>query len=119
MADNKSQHVSEIILKVKLDDKNVPERLSFLAPQAEGNAVEQEVKAFFLSLFEPQTSDTLKIDLWTKEMRTVEMHKFMYNTIRSLGRSYAKATMDTQVIEMFDDFANKLLEHADKEENPT
>ncbi len=117
MSENNSSQVNKIILKVKLDRNNVPEKLFFRAPQSNNQNTDKEVKAFFLSLFEPETSDTLKIDLWTKEMRTVEMHKFMYNTILSMGRSYAKAIMDADVVPMFDAFANSLLAHADEKKN--
>lgn len=64
----------EIKLKVELDDKKVPTALSWEASaQTEGA---QDIKAFMLALFDTNSRDTLKIDLWTQDMQIMEMDRF-------------------------------------------
>ena len=49
-------------------------------------------KAMLLSLFDRETLDTLKIDLWTKDMQVVEMDRFFFQTLRAMADTYKRAT---------------------------
>ena len=98
---------NQIILDVTLDENKIPERIMWTATTADAA---EETRAFFLSLFDPVKKDTLKIDLWTKEMSIDDMKLFMYNTLKSMGRSYAKAVGETNVVQQFDQFADALIQ---------
>lgn len=98
---------NQIIIDVELDDQKLPERIYWAASQG-GEA--QLTKAFFLSLFDPQRKDTLKIDLWTKDMNVNEMQVFTHNTLKAMGRSYAKAVNDASAVAKFDALADALFE---------
>ena len=54
----------------------------------------EECKAMLLSLFDKDTEETLKIDLWTKDMQVVEMDRFFYHTLRAMADTYFKATQN-------------------------
>ena len=69
MSDKKSQ----IKINVQLDDNNIPEKLF---GSSDGGQDLSECKAAFLSFWDNKSKDTLRIDLWTKEMRTDEMKYF-------------------------------------------
>lgn len=97
---------NQILIDVKLDEQKVPEQIWWTASGADSA---NETKAFFLSLFDPKNRDTLKIDLWTKEMSIPDMEVFMHNTLKAMGRSYAKAVGDSEAIEKFDHFADALI----------
>lgn len=99
-------NTNQIIIDVTLDSDKIPEKILWTASSAQSA---NETRAFFLSLFDPQTKDTLKIDLWTKEMSVGDMEVFMHNTLKSIGRSYAKAVGATDVVEKFDAFADSLM----------
>jgi gliding motility-associated protein GldC len=68
--------------------------LDWIAPDNPNHNDPQECKAMLLSLFDKESKDTLKIDLWTTEMQVVEMDRFMYQTLRSLSDTYFKATQN-------------------------
>lgn len=91
---------SEIKIKIGLNDKNVPVAMEWKAEdQPDPNW--KKSKAMLLSLFEPDTMDTLKIDLWTTEMQVGEMDRMMYQTFRGLADTYFKATQNRELaIEM-------------------
>ncbi|MFN8281085.1 MAG: gliding motility protein GldC [Saprospiraceae bacterium] len=81
---------SEIKIIVRLDDDKIPSSIEWTSD--EGNEQYTEAKAFLLSIFEKNSQDTLKLDLWTKEMEIGEMDRFMYHTLKSLCDTYTKAT---------------------------
>lgn len=85
---------SEIIVKVDLDDNNVPESITW---KAESNGVgDLEVaKAMLLSFWDPKDGGgTLRIDLWTKEMPLDDMKKFFYENFMAMADTYMRASSD-------------------------
>lgn len=100
----KVEKSSNINITVGLDAKNVPVKIEWDA-DANKEATPQECKAMLVSLFDKETRDTLKIDLWTTEMQVIEMDRFFYQTLRSLGDTYFKATQNKQLAQDMQKFA--------------
>jgi len=86
---------SSINIDILLDDQNVPDKISWSS--SDGSKGVEESKAMLLSLFDKENLETVKIDLWTKEMQVVEMDRFFYQTLRALADTYFKATQNTQL----------------------
>ena len=86
MNDNQYQ----ITIKVELDDQKLPTALSWDASEAEEGG-EKNIKAFLLSMFDADTKDTLKIDLWTKDFQVMEMDRFFYQTFRAVSYTHLRA----------------------------
>ena len=95
---------SDITVSVGLDPQGVPARITWNASDALGTPATQESKAILLAFFDADTRDTLKIDLWTKEMMVEEMDKFMYQTLRGLADTYYKATQNTELANQMQQF---------------
>ncbi len=87
---------SDINISVGLDQQNVPIKMNWKADD-NAQAKANEAKAFLLSIFDKETKDTLKIDLWTKEMQVVEMDRFFYQTLRAMADTYFKATQNREL----------------------
>ena len=66
----------------------------------------KEIKAFLLSMFDADTKDTLKIDLWTKDFQVMEMDRFFYQTFRAMCDTYQKATQNNELANAMRDFTN-------------
>lgn len=82
---------TEIKFVVSLDENNIPEIIKWeSSDKTQQN--NSPLKAILISMFEDDTKDTLKLDLWTKEMQIAEMDRFLYHTLRSLCDTYSKAT---------------------------
>ncbi len=60
-------HTSTIELKVELYDNRIPEKLHWTAE--DGGIINQEAKAMMLSVWDEKEQETLRIDLWTKDMQ--------------------------------------------------
>ncbi len=88
---------SEIALKIGLDKENVPVKIDWAAQDGPNGGQPTEAKAFLLSIFDKSTKDTLKIDLWTKEMQVNEMDRFFFQTLRAMADTYFKATQNRQL----------------------
>ncbi len=81
---------SRIEINIKLDESKVPEKIDWSS--SDGQMTNQEVKAMFLSVFDKETLDTLKIELWTKEMQVGEMDRFVFQILRGMADTYMKST---------------------------
>ena len=84
----------QIKIKVGLNEENIPVDLTWQAEDNPNGRTPQECKAILLSFFDKNTMDTLKIDLWTKDMQVMEMDRFFYQTLRALGDTYFRATQN-------------------------
>ncbi|MEM9920796.1 MAG: gliding motility protein GldC [Bacteroidota bacterium] len=84
---------STINIQVSLDEERMPIEIKWKAEESP-TGKEQACKAMLLSLFDEETKDTFKIDLWTKEMQVIEMDRFFYQTLKALGDTYFRATQN-------------------------
>jgi len=82
---------TEITIKVKLDSNNIPEEIYWSAP--DGGMKDEQSKAILLSFWDSAKKETLKMDLWTKEMPIDEMKfalHFNYNENLNTGINIVK-----------------------------
>ena len=86
---------SKIEIEISLGEDRIPEMIEWTALDSAKEA--QEAKAMLLSFFDKENRETLKIDLWTREMQVVEMDRFMYHTLRGLSDAYFRATNNQKV----------------------
>ncbi len=87
---------AEIKITVELDQDNVPDNL--LWESTDGDQKEAlAAKAMFLALWDAQYKNSLRIDLWTKEMPLDEMKRFFYETLQTLGDTYLRASGDDEI----------------------
>ena len=82
-------HTSDILLRVELDENRIPERLHWEAE--DGGIINQEAKAMLLSVWDHKTKETLRIDLWTKDMPMDEMKLFFHQTFPTMADTFYKA----------------------------
>ena len=102
--DNTIVKNSEIKVRVGLNAEQVPVKLEWLAEDNPDGTKWSEVKAMLFSIFDKDSRDTLKIDLWTDEMRVDEMNRFFYQALRSMTDSYFRATQNTEMANQMQSF---------------
>lgn len=101
-------HTSEITLTVGLDDNRVPEELTWSAE--DGGIKNEAAKAMLLSVWDSKNQESLKIDLWTKDMPVDEMKIFFHQTLVSLSDTFMKATQDEKMTATMKDFCDYFAE---------
>ncbi|MBC7524343.1 MAG: gliding motility protein GldC [Flavobacterium sp.] len=99
---------SEIKFLVELDENRVPEKLTWTAQ--DGGVQLEETKAILLSVWDSKTQETLRIDLWTKEMPIDEMKLFFHQTLVAMADTFQRATQDEKMAETMRDFCDYFAE---------
>jgi gliding motility-associated protein GldC len=103
-----SKVTSEIKLNIELDENRVPEKLSFTAK--DGGVENQDSKAMMLSVWDAEKQESLRIDLWTKDMPVDQMKVFFHQTLVSMSESYQRATQDEKMALTMKDFCDYFAE---------
>ena len=100
---------SMIAFEIDLDQNNLPEKITWKASDSDNK--ENNTKAIAISLWDPIQSNTMKIDLWTKDMRIDEMDKFLVDTLGGLAQSMLTATGDSYISKSITDLCDNLVTH--------
>ena len=99
---------SEIKFVVELDENRVPEKLTWTAQ--DGGVELDEAKAMLLSIWDSKTKETLRIDLWTKDMPVDEMKIFFHQTLVAMADTFERATQDEKMASTMRDFTDYFAE---------
>jgi len=100
---------SEINFKITLDDNHIPEKIEWEASDS-GEEGLKNAKAMMVSLWDPKENNTLRIDLWTKEMMLDEMKHFFYQSLVTMSDTYERATNDTGLASEMREFGKNIGE---------
>jgi gliding motility-associated protein GldC len=99
---------SEIKFDVTLDENKIPESLKWTAK--DGGVENQETKAIMLSVWDSKAKESLRIDLWTKDMPVDEMKIFFHQTLVAMADTFQRATTDDKMADTMRDFCEYFAE---------
>lgn len=99
---------SKIELNVELDENRVPEKLFWTAE--DGGITNEEAKAMMLAVWDAKAQETLRIDLWTKDMPVDEMKVFFHQTLVAMSDTFNRATQDEKMTATMKDFCDYFAE---------
>lgn len=99
---------SAINITVHLDENRVPERIDW---EAEDGGIKSSSKAVLLSVWDEKEANTLRIDLWTKEMSVEEMKAFFHQNLLTLSDTFERATGESKMAAQMRDFGAYFAEH--------
>ena len=105
---------AEIKLTIDMDENNVPENIMWESTDSQ-NKEALPVKSMMLALWDQSYKNTLRIDLWTKDMAVDDMKRFFYETLQTMGDSFLRATGEKNIVEDLRDYC---AHFADKMEIP-
>jgi len=103
-----NEYKSKIEISVDLDKNKIPEKILWSAE--DGNIKNQESKAIFLSVWDSEKKESLRIDLWTKEMPLDEMKIFFHQTLVAMSDTFNRATQDEKMTNTMKDFCEYFAE---------
>nr|WP_315157016.1 gliding motility protein GldC [uncultured Flavobacterium sp.] len=101
-------HTSEIKFQVELDENRVPEKLLWSAEDGGVNA--EEAKAIMLSIWDSNHKESMRIDLWTKDMPVDEMKIFFHQTLVAMSETFKRATNEEKMADTMMDFCDYFAE---------
>jgi gliding motility-associated protein GldC len=96
---------SEIKFKITLDENNLPQQIYWDATDANEAS---ECKSIMIALWDAKENNTLRIDLWTKDMMVDEMKKFFHQNVITLTETYLRATGDEATAKKVKAFFNEV-----------
>lgn len=99
---------SEIKIAVEVDENRIPEKLKWSAE--DGGITNKEAKAMLLSVWDSEKQETLRIDLWTKDMPVDEMKVFFHQTLVAMSNTFHRATDDEKMTATMKDFCDYFAE---------
>ncbi len=102
------KHTSEIKFNVGLDENKVPETIFWSAE--DGGVENANSKALMISVWDNDKKDTLRMDLWTKDMPVDEMKQFFHQTLVSMANTFERATDDQKMSATMRDFCDYFAE---------
>lgn len=105
---------SEIRLSVETAAEGV-ERISWAADDAPEPGV-QQAKAMILALWDAESRNSLRIDLWTQDMTVSDMNDFFFQTLLSMADTYHRATNNSELLAEIKLFAQDFAEKAARAE---
>lgn len=101
---------SEIKFTVSLDENNLPTAINW---ETTDNKEIGECKSIMLSLWDAKENNTLRIDLWTKDMLVDEMKQFFHQSMLTMSDTLKRATGEEKIAEDMKDFCQYFAEKMD------
>lgn len=98
-----AQQKKDINITVELDEKNIPTDIHWDASDLQGQDI-AKCRAMILAMWDHKKKDTLRLDLWTKEMTTDEMKIFFHQTLVTMADTLENATNEKNMAEDMRDF---------------
>lgn len=105
-----SKRRNEISFKIDLDANNIPDKIYWEATDKPDPTL-SETKSISVALWDDQQKNTLRIDLWTKDMPVLEMKRFYIDCLGGLAQSVLTATGDEHMAGEINTLCERLVEH--------
>jgi gliding motility-associated protein GldC len=105
---------TSINFSIDLDEKNVPEKIQWDATD-KPDAGLSETKSISIALWDHTQKNTLRIDLWAKDMPVDDMKRFYIDCLGGLSQSMLNSTGDEFMATETQALCEKLVEYLKKE----
>ena len=96
----------DIKLQITLDSKKTPESITWQADSSDAEGP-QICKSLMVSIWDPEKENTVRFDLWTKDMMHHEMSIFIFQSLLMMADTYYKATGNKDLAGELQAFAEK------------
>ena len=99
---------TKVSININLDENNVPEQMKWTAQDSAIS--DMDTKAILLSFWDSENQESLKMDLWVKDMPVDQMKLFFHQTLVSLSDTFYRATNDEKMTATMKDFCEYFAE---------
>ena len=100
---------TQISFNIELDENKIPEKITWSAN--DGGVNNKDSKAVFLSVWDHEPQETLKIDLLTKDMPVYQMNVFFHQTLVSMSDTFMRSTNNEKMTDAFKQFCDYFAEN--------
>ena len=81
---------SKLTFDLELDDNNVPKKIKMNS--SDNQAKDVLLKSVIIAAWDEKTKETLRVDLWTKDMMVNEMFIMYHQTLMSMANTLSRST---------------------------
>lgn len=106
---------TEINFQIELDNNNVPEKIQWDATD-KPESTPGDAKAISIAIWDHTQKNTLRIDLWAKDMPVLEMKRFYVECLGGIAQSALTATGDEFIANEVNALCDKLVAHIRKDD---
>ena len=99
---------TQVSININLDENNIQEEMKWTAQ--DGGISDMDTKAILLSFWDSENQESLKMDLWVKDMPVDQMKLFFHQTLVSLSDTFYRATNDEKMTATMKDFCEYFAE---------
>jgi gliding motility-associated protein GldC len=104
---------SSIQFEIQLDQQNIPDKILWNATDKPEEGL-SETKSISIALWDHAQKNTMRIDLWAKDMPVDDMKRFYIDCIGGLSQSVLTATGDEFMAKEMRLLCDRLVEHVKK-----
>lgn len=104
---------STINFTIELDNNNIPDKIHWEATDNPDPGL-SETKAISVAVWDQIQKNTLRIDLWTKDMPVDEMKRFYIDCIGGIAQNILTATNDEHMSHEINTLCERLVDHLKK-----
>jgi len=104
----------EIKFVVELDKDNIPDKILWDAQDKDSPGL-APTRAISLALWDQGQRNTMRIDLWDKEMPVEDMKRFMVDCLGGIAQNLLNSTGDEYMATQINELTDKLVKHLEKE----
>jgi len=112
---SQTKQTADIHVRVTRDAANDIDSIRWSATDAPDPGT-QDARAMILALWDAASRNSLRIDLWTKDMTVEDMNDFFFQTLLTLADTYRNATNNEDIMADIKHFAREFAEKAAKTE---
>ena len=104
---------SEINFKIETDNNNVPEKIYWKATDGPSQDF-METKSISISIWDHTQFNTMRMDLWAKDMTVYDMKRFCVEMLDGMAEGLMNATGDEFMAKEIRNVCSKLARHVDE-----
>jgi gliding motility-associated protein GldC len=105
---------STINFTIELDQNNIPDKIFWDATDKPDPGL-SETKSISVALWDHIQKNTLRIDLWAKDMPIDEMKRFHVECLGGIAQSILSSTKDELMANEINNLCERLVEYLKKE----
>ncbi len=107
---------SEIKFNIELNEEKYIDKIRWESTDKPSDSPDL-TDAIAISIWDPAQKNTMRIDLWSKDMTAFEMKRFTVDSIGGLAESLRSATGDHKMADLMQELCQTLVKHVEKSEN--
>ena len=90
--------------EVELDENNLPNSIKMLEEKASNSSI--DLKALMISAWDAKRKETLRVDIWTKDMPVNDMFIMYHQNMMGMATSLEKSTGQNKLANALRDYCD-------------